>query len=174
VTGRSGPSSIWRLDLPTLDAARSEAARVAASVELNDVRLFSVEGDLRFLPDDEFSRLSYAFDAGVQVHYELDDEALLVIGDYSLTVRARATDEESDAEPRDVASITFQMNALFMVDRTPAEPFEESELVAFGATTGQFALYPYARAFIADLTGRMGLPPLHVGVMRLNLDSKDG
>ena len=160
--------------MPALDAARSAAARVAACVELNDVRLFGVSGDLAFVPDEGSSALSYSFDSGVQVHHDAEDEVVLVLGNYTLTVRSRKHDAAEDDEPDRVATISFQMNALFLLDQAPDDPFDDEELVAFGETTGQFALYPYARELIANLTGRMGLPPLHVGVMRLNLESREG
>lgn len=35
---------------------------------------------------------------------------------------------------------------------------------------GQFALHPYAREYIYDVTGRLGLPPLTVGVLTMPYD----
>jgi len=168
----------------SLDSARSEAARVAAHVDLRDVRLWGVQADLLNVPDgDHEDRLSYKFNADLQVQHSEDNGILLVLGSYSLSMRAvpaeQAPDEDAEVddvqqESEDVTTIGFKLNALFAVEHEPLEPFTESELTAFGQTTGQFALYPYAREFIADLTGRMGLPPLHIGVMRLHLETRDG
>ncbi|GEM_PF-1013796 len=174
----------------SLDAARKEAARVAAHVDLRDVRLWGVQADLDSVPDQGDSQFSFRFNADVQVQHSSEHEVVLVLGTYSLAVTSDVVppsdeDESEDVAatlgdsesrqsvPKDIASIDFRLNALFRVERQPDDPFTESELTAFGQTTGQFALYPYAREFIADMTGRMGLPPLHVGVMRLHLESRD-
>ena len=139
--------------------------------------------------------MTYKFNADLQVQHSAEDSVLLVLGAYSLVMRALPADHPADeperddsdsdelladqpegdaTEPVDVATFGFKLNALFVVEDEPDEPFTESELTAFGQTTGQFALYPYAREFVADLTGRMGLPPLHMGVMRLHLVSREG
>ena len=44
-------------------------------------------------------------------------------------------------------------------------PLEEDELTAHGATTAKFLLYPFIREYIHDITGRLGLPPLTIGVL---------
>ena len=41
------------------------------------------------------------------------------------------------------------------------------ELNAYAISTGQYALYPYAREYISDLTMRLGLPPLTIGVLKI-------
>jgi hypothetical protein len=159
----------------SLDAERAEAARVAAHVDLKDVRLWGLQADLESVPNEQDTHLSYNFDADVQVQHHEDHPVLLVIGNYTMAMRAVPADAEGDSDDgEEVASMSFNLNALFIVDREPDEPFTESELNAFGKTTGQVALYPYARELVANLTGRMGLPALHMGVMRLNLDSRDG
>ena len=66
------------------------------------------------------------------------------------------------------------MSTLYVVTERSddTEPLTEGELDAFSNTTGQFALHPYAREFIADLTGRMRLSPLHIGMLKLHLDRR--
>jgi hypothetical protein len=166
----------------SLNLVRQEAARVAAHVDLRDVRLFGVSADLEFVPNEDESRLGYRFNADVQIQHSSDEPVLLAFGTYSLNMTAvpwaeseddAEQSDEDDATALEVASIKFNLNALFELERKPEEPFTEAELAAFGQTTGQFALYPYAREFIADLVGRMGLPALHMGVMRLNLENQD-
>lgn len=166
-----------------IDAARGEAARVAAHVDLRDVRLFALNGELHDMPN-EGEGMVYKFDAALEVQHEPGEDLLIVFGNYRLDVRARSVEGSDSAEDVDmaeavdeadgVATFTFNLNALFVVEVQPDEPFTESELDAFGQTTGQFALYPYARELVASLTARMGLPPLHMGVMRLNLESREG
>lgn len=116
------------------------------------------------------------------MQHNLENKLLLVSGEFSLDMSAVPTHAEDDdvninpddAEGEQVAEINFNLHAIFKVQHKPDEPFTESELNAFGQTTGQFALYPYAREPVAGLTGRMGLPPLHLGVMRLRLETRDG
>lgn len=163
----------------SLDAARREGARVAAHVDLRDVRLWSLEADLESVPDLDETRLSYGFNADVTVQHSAENAMLMVVGRFTLNMDAvrpepDPAEEAAEAEDDSVATIAFNLNALFEVEVEPDEPFTESELSAFGQTTGQFALYPYARELVANLTGRMGLPALHMGVMRLNLETRDG
>lgn len=171
----------------SLDAARKEAARIASHLELGDIRMWSVRADLSGLPDDD-SHLTYRFNADVQVQHSAEHALVHVAGNYSVEVLSEARPEdaeepspegvtpEGDSDPSDtdvIAEIAFNLAAIFVVEREPAEPFSESEVTAFGQTTGQFALHPFARQFVADLTGRMGLPTLHLGLMRINLESLD-
>lgn len=162
-----------------IDDARSRAARVAARSELTDIRLFGVEAELESLPDRE-DTLSYTFNADVEVQRYEDAPALIVSGSYRVSVRVAV---DPDAEPSGetgedvptIAEIKFMMAALYAVGEGSDEggPLTEDELDAFAKTTGQFALHPYAREFIADLTGRMGLPPLHIGNLQVHLDRRN-
>jgi hypothetical protein len=161
----------------SLDSARSAAARVAACVDLRDVRVFGLAADLHAVPDDDTTKLSYVFNSDLHVQYDQEQSLLIVFGAYALNVTAVPIDNSEDSdqeESDDVATINFNLNALFEVERVPDEPFSQSELEAFGETTGQFALYPYARELVSDVTGRMGLPALHMGVMRLHMNSRKG
>jgi hypothetical protein len=168
----------------SIDALRQEAARVAAHVELRDVRLWGLHADLDAVPSEHGANLSYQFNADVNVQHNEDHRVLLVLGTYSVGLNevpdASADDISVDddsadhGEGHEVARIEFKLNALFEVEHQPDGPFTESELTAFGQTTGQFAVYPYARELIADVTRRMGLPPLHIGLMRLHMESRDG
>jgi preprotein translocase subunit SecB len=45
------------------------------------------------------------------------------------------------------------------------DPIGEDELSAYGATTARFLLYPFIREYIYDITGRLALPPLTIGVL---------
>ena len=165
----------------SLDSVRSEAARVAACVDLRDIRVFELNAELNTVPDDPETKMSYTFNSDLQVQYNPDQQLLIVFGTYALGVTAVSAASESEDEdpdgdgPAEIATVNFNLNALFEVERTPDdETFTQSELEAFGETTGQFALYPYARELVFDVTGRMGLPALHMAVMRLHLDSRTG
>lgn len=162
--------------MPKVSEERSTAARVAGCAELRDVRLFGVEAGLDTPPGD--GSLSYTL--GNRIEFQTlgePVETVIVTGRYELQVLESTGEGDDEEEPTTVTELEFTLAALFQVpepsDDNP-EPFADEEFEAFAATTGQFALYPYAREFIADMTGRMGLPPLHIGTLRLQLDSREG
>jgi preprotein translocase subunit SecB len=162
-----------------LEDTRALAARVAARVELRDIRLFGVTASIESLPDSG-QPLTYEFEADVQIEQVGEPTALIVNGDYKVVVK-EITDVES--EPSDeaeesaenIANVSFQLAALFALEdmQDLADGFPEVELDAFAETTGRFALHPYAREFIADITGRMGLPQLHIGTLKIQLDQRN-
>lgn len=158
---------------PTLDEVRAKAARVAAWSEVNDVRLFKASCDLARMP--EAGRYRYEMDAAVKVQFLPDDDGVIVTSDYTVSISEveestdAGGDEDNDGAP--IYELTFRLAALFTISiPADATPLDEAELDAFAKTTGQFALHPYAREFIAQMTGRAGLPPLHVGLLKLRLD----
>lgn len=171
--------------MPRLSRERSVAARIGGCADLLDVRLFGVGANLE-TPEIDGS-LSYRLSSDVS-YQTLGDPigTVIVTGEYVVKVLdtpdadedATATSddhEESEGdEPAKVAEVQFTLAALFGVAQPEDEPFTDEEYEAFAATTGQFALYPYAREFIADITTRMGLPALHIGTLRIELESRSG
>lgn len=136
-----------------------------------------MKAELSNMPDESLG-LSYSMDSDVSVQYLQEDGGVIVNGEYEVAVRQG--DIEPDLEGGDedtrtvILNLEFNMAALFAVDvPSEAEALTEDEIDAFARTTGQFALHPYAREFVANLTGRMGLPPLHIGMMKLHLDGPD-
>jgi hypothetical protein len=175
-----------------LDEQRNLAARVAATADLNEVRLFNVDATLDQLPSGP-GGLNYDFDADVEVQHVGETNALIVTGKYELVVHfvhheAQPRDQEGgelvDSEANasldqddmheHLAHLNFQLAALYSLptDEDPIE-FSEDELHAFGQTTGLLTLHPYAREFVSDMTGRMGLPSLHLGTVRFHIDKLD-
>ncbi|MGH8827023.1 MAG: SecB chaperone [Jiangellaceae bacterium] len=163
--------------MPKLDAERSLAARVARSADLRDVRLFGVIANLVSPVID--AGLTYSLSSNVEYQVLAEASVLIVTGSYELSVvEAAPSDDDAakdDSEPAKVADLSFQLAALFDVPEPEdgAEPFEDKEYEAYAATTGQFVLYPYAREFVAEMTGRMGLPPLHLGALKFQLDGRN-
>ncbi|WP_212992236.1 hypothetical protein [Actinoplanes auranticolor] len=113
---------------------------------------------------------------------ENDGDAFVLRTKYTVKVNEVVTTVSSE-EPRDlsastegsdddeaslIADISFEFAALFTVERREDDsPVTDEELRAYSFTTGVFAMYPYAREYIYDTTGRVGLPPLTVGVLQL-------
>lgn len=152
---------------------REKAGRVAGCAEMRDVRLFGVHGDLA--DPGDVGGLGYSLD--VDTEYQTIGEevahALVVTGKYSLSVTGVSGNESQ--EPSEVATLSFTLAGMYSLLEQDTDPitFSDEELQAFAATTGQFALYPYAREFVASMTGRMGLPPLHLGTLRFDRDEPE-
>lgn len=153
-------------------AARKAAARLAARANLEDLRLFSSSAELVRFPREGLA-LSYSFDGNGSVDYDEGDDAFVAYYDYAL--RITEVDADQDESPTeagevsgDVATISFRMGGLVSIDLEGVEPpFSENEVQAYVATTVQFALYPFAREYVYDVTGRLGLPALTMGVMKV-------
>lgn len=163
--------------MPRLEEERSLAARVAGCADLVDVRMFQVEAKLETPASD--GGLSYAFSSELSFQTIGEPLSLIVSCEYEVVVTEASSnpdDGEEDSATGTVGSVKFTLAALFVVPEAKDgdEPFTDDEYQAFAGTTGQMALYPYAREFIADITGRMGLPSLHIGPLRLQLDSRTG
>lgn len=153
-----------------LSAARKLAARLAAKTDIRDVRLMKSSAEIVRLPvDDPF--LAYNFDSDSAVEYEPGGESFVVRGTYRVFITAASTNEAVDTSNNPdaaVAKIEFEHAALFVIDLDSGEdPPDAEELNAYAVTTGQFALHPYAREYISNVTGRLGLPPLTVGILRM-------
>lgn len=140
---------------------RELAGRIAGGVELLDIRMVKSAVDHLGFPLAGHP-VNYDLDIRPTSHFDTDRQALVVSADFSL--KMDQSEKEGDEE-RDIASITFTLVALF---ETPeGASYDTEELDSFGATTGIFSLYPYAREYVQDVTGRMGLSPLTLGVYRV-------
>ncbi len=135
--------------------------------------MFSVQSNLGLVPSSD---LTYSFDGTIQVQMIPDTSVLIIDGTYKLKVFAlddNATPDDSGEPPgEEVLFLNFKLAANFSVEAPGSEPnkFSNDELDSFGETTGRLALHPYARAFVADITGRMGLPSLHIATLKLPID----
>jgi hypothetical protein len=153
------------------DQARALAARIAACAEIADVRLLSSSFDLQQFPDGEH-RLSWSLDVQPQTEFEPGDAHFAVQCDYTLTVEEASNgDDETDEL---VTEISFRFAALYQLNMADGKaPPSADEVTAFGQSTGAFALYPYARAYAQDVTVRLGLPALTLGVYRVPIESRE-
>jgi len=153
-------------------AARQQAARLGATTEIRDVRLLSSTVDLAQLPE-AIERLTYNFDTDVNVDYDDGTPSFVVRCTYKLVVMealAEATTQNPEASQSKVLDMTFTHGALFTFTRDEGEPPPtQDELGAYAFSTGQFALYPFAREYVHDVTVRLGLPPLTIGLLQIPL-----
>jgi hypothetical protein len=151
-----------------ISAAQQIAARLAGITDIRDVRLMKSSAEIVNLPTGE-PYLAYDFDSEAVVEYEPGGESFVVRGTYKVFIRSSSGDDTEDAERHasPIARIEFEHAALFVINTDGQEPPKPEELNAYAVSTGQFALYPYVREYIYNVTGRLGLPPLTVGVLRL-------
>lgn len=160
---------------PAVSDDRRLAARVAACAEIRDIRLFSAGVKLtNFEPPN--GHLRYGVELDAEVNHEPGDEQFVLKTTYSVVIGPVPDDEdgEEQEEPESIAEITFELGGLFSLDeRGQAEDIEPAEFEAFAKTTGQMALWPFAREFVFDATGRLGLPPLAIGVFRVPLQADE-
>ena len=153
------------------DQARALAARIAGCAEIADVRLLKSSFDLTRFPDGEH-RLSWSLEVQPKTDFELGDEHFVVQCDYTLAVEEAPNGDDETNEL--VTEISFQFAALYVLDMADgAEPPSADEVTAFGQSTGAFAIYPYARAYAQDVTSRLGLPALTLGVYRVPIGSPE-
>lgn len=148
-----------------IEEKRLLAARVAGQADLRDVQVFKAATELVTQPQPE-APLRYDFQQDMK-YGAPDSGALVAEGTYDLTV----WQEDADGR-REVAKVGLLMGALYALPEEQPD-YSDEELEAFAETTGQFALYPFVRQQIHDLTARIGLPPLVLGVLRVELDSEE-
>lgn len=132
------------------------AARVGASADLLDLRIRRVEAELhRPAAEGPFS-----FTLDVTPAVSRADKLAV----YSLEYRfsSKGSDDQLVLEGAVELSVVYQLPA----DRE----LDDDELTAFGEVSVLFTAYPYLREILHSLTGRMGLPPLILDVMRSPLD----
>lgn len=155
---------------PSEEELRVRGSRLAGQVRLADVRTFAMKAEAHSVPNLDGGRLD--FHLTPKISAELDEETLVVEGQYALTIFAEDSAESEDEDPQFIAELSCTMAALYMVEPT-GEPFTFDERDAFAETTGQFALYPYVRALFADLTARLQLPTLTLPVLFLPIETDE-
>ena len=57
---------------------------------------------------------------------------------------------------------TYELDVVWAAEFATPPDAREEDVVEFGARSGTFVVWPYARAHIADLTARMGVPVLQL------------
>ena len=151
-----------------IGAAQQMAARLADITDIRDVRLMKSSAEIVNLPV-EHPFLAYDLNSEAAVEYEPGGESFVVRGTYRLFIRSSpiADGDEPSGSASDVARIEFEHAALFVMDLAGQEPPLPEELNAYAVSTGQFILYPYVREYISNLTTRLGLPTLTVGILKL-------
>ncbi len=130
--------------------------RVARRVDVTDLRLVEVSMNAQ--------SLQRKFDLDADVAHtcvaELKPDRMLdVLCTFEFRV-ATGSPESVAAEARFAYLISYAV--------TGDEPLDDGDIRAFAFANGTYHSWPYVREFLADLTGRMGLPPFTLPVFRFN------
>lgn len=157
----------------TVEEARALAMRIAARAEIRDVRALSIQTKLERDPEPG-DRLTYQLEQNVGLQWEEGDTEFFAT---RVAYKLRITDADRDNLTSDadvggdlLATIDFELAALFALEMRDAdEPPGKEELEAYVQSTGTFALYPFARELVYDQTGRLGLPPLTLGIFHIGV-----
>lgn len=152
----------------TIIELQRDAARVAARATMGDVRLVEAAMRMERFPSPQ-PTLTYHLEYEPQLEFSDGEDSFVVRIKFNLKVVEVADEHDEDVESdQSVASISFEYAALFLLQmRDGDDPVKLEELSAYAKTTGLLALYPYAREFIYNATGRLALPPLTVDVLTL-------
>lgn len=140
---------------------RRLAARVGGSADLLDLRIRRINAELhRPTAEGPFS-----FNLTVSPSVSRADDKLAV---YSLAYEFSSKDSHEQL----VLDGAVELSVLYQL--APDSDVSDQELAAFGQVSVLFTAYPYLREILHSLTGRMGLPPLILDVMRSPLDEEIG
>lgn len=146
-----------------IEEHRQLAARVAGQAEIIDIQVFKLTAELLLQPKPGEG---LRYDLQQSVKYSQPSKTLLVAeGTYELEIWQQIEADERSS----LATVSLVAGALYQLP-DDERSYSDEELQAFAETTGQFALYPFVRQQVYDLTGRIGLPPLVLGVLRMGLD----
>jgi hypothetical protein len=143
--------------------AHEVAARIAGSAQIVAVRMLSTSAAVE-RPPEEGEILSWSLDESINSEL-VDQFGLAVVGAYTLRIAAVRSSETGAGVP--VGTIEFVLAALYDLSDLGLPAPAVHEVSSFASTTGAMALYPFAREYVQNLTGRLGLPPLVLPVKRV-------
>jgi hypothetical protein len=154
---------------------RGVARRIAARTQIRDVRLIKSSVELEAVPVDGRSFTYQIEVTDTEVDWQVGQPLFAVRCAYRLLISQLAVVDDGDDDgpsevEKDIAAIEFTMAGLFQLRmREGEEQPSDEELSAYASTTGTFALYPFAREYVYDVTGRLRLPSLTLPVRIIEL-----
>jgi len=161
--------------MPLIEDKRAAAARLAGAAELRDIQVFRIAAELTKQPD---SGLRLGYDLSTELAAtQIDDQMVLAV-EATTTLdmwqvpaegEGHAAGGADDNEREEVASITLVMGTLYSVAGESFD-FSDDETQAFAETTAHFAMFPFIRQQVHDLTSRLGLPPLVLPMLKIGLN----
>jgi hypothetical protein len=157
-SGKATPESV------EMEPAAGKALRVAARATILDVRLFRTSAELHSIPTKD-SRLTWSVDAKPSVEYSEGDDYSIIRIDFEVSIQEEPGSGDPDDDSEDLADLSFQFGALYTLDTKDLDsPIEPEEISAYARSGTLDTLFPYAREYVHDVTMRLGLPPLVMGI----------
>ena len=149
---------------------RLDAARISGQAHFIDVRLVRSTVELDHFPEPG-NELTYRLTMQPTFEHDEGHNHFVVRTAYLVEIVqiAERHEEEAEDEPEDdvLATLDFEYGGLFVM---PSKDLPTTaELGAFARTTGTFALFPHAREYTNSTTGRMGIPPLTLDLLKISL-----
>jgi hypothetical protein len=133
---------------------RLASAAVARNAELLDVRLARIVAQLN--PD---RRTAATPPFAIDISIAQNVSALPAPGDRPATITYEH-DYVLNVNAGGELAATLECSMLATFAYSKLEELTTEEIDAYGATTVAYALYPYLRELVHDITGRFGLPVL--------------
>lgn len=152
-----------------IESAPGKAFRVATCATILDVRLFRTSAELHGIPSKD-AHLVWSVHAKPSVEYSEGDDYSIIRIDFEVCIQEEHSSDDADDEDDDsenVADISFQFGALYTLDIKDLDsPIEAEEISAYARSATLETLFPYAREYVHDVTMRLGLPPLVMGIQQ--------
>lgn len=139
------------------DLAHQRAARIGALAELDEVRLVAVNAEL----GDPTADGPYRIQVGINPSVTQLENRLLFETTYRIEVRGVGEVMATELNCRYLATYSLP---------TPEEQ-DMDDLVAFGGVTVFRTVHPYLRELLHNLSSRLGLPSLTLGVFRVPISA---
>ncbi|MFE3083255.1 hypothetical protein ACFXGM_07160 [Streptomyces albidoflavus] len=142
---------------------------VARRVDLVEIKVFELNA--KVLDAEAATNLKPVDEFGTQLEVGFFGEKLLYRFTHDFIIKG--------VGDKDAIRVGVQVGALFDLlegdgteDGEVGEEINESALTIFGRTTAQFAVFPYVRATVSDLTARLGYGPVTLEIMVLATDEE--
>ena len=135
-----------------------QAAPVAQNSELLDIRTFQLHAEILDIAASGELKDIMSLDTtlgvareGTNLSYHFEHELIL-----------------KGKNGQDAVKIQVHLAALFRfpAENEPGGEVTEDSLIAFGQTTAHFAVHPYLRVAVSDLTARLGCPPVTLALLK--------
>ncbi len=139
------------------------AGMVARYVEIQDVSLKSVEGDLLVSKEQVLAEAEWFVSQDRATKFRLDEAKKELWVEVKLTATVRGGDKDDLIRCSGTFVVTYIFNAPEPL------PLEERDayLSAFANINAVFNVWPYFRELVQSTVARMGVPPLVLSVYRI-------
>ncbi|WP_093765633.1 hypothetical protein [Streptomyces sp. F-7] len=146
-------------------AEQEQSALVGVHAHLSDISILELHG--KVLDPEAAEELAPINELNSSVAVGLTEDSLMYRFKHEFTVKGKGD--------KDAVYLCIEVGAAFDVSSAgnAEEAFSVEAVNAFGRTTAVAAIYPYLRASISDLTGRLGCSHMTMDLLILGEDRED-